>query len=78
MVLSITVSFRIPRELKRKMDELRGLVNWSEEIRRFIERRVKEYEQLRAIEELEEIIRSIPAVPKGTATRYVREDRDSN
>jgi len=37
---------------------------------------VKEYERLRAIEELEEMIKTIPTVPKGTATRYVREDRD--
>ncbi|MCD6368753.1 MAG: CopG family transcriptional regulator [Thermoproteales archaeon] len=75
--MNVAVSFRVPRELKRKMDELRGLVNWSEKVRKFIESRVKEYEQLRAIEELEEIIKSIPMVPKGTATRYVRENRDS-
>jgi len=76
--LSVVISFRIPKELKRKMDELCGLINWSEEIRRFIEKRVREYEQLRAIEELEEIIRSISIAPKGTAMRYVREDRDSH
>lgn len=76
--MSVTVSFRIPRELKRKMDEYRGLVNWSEEVRRFIERRVREYEQLRAIEELEEIIERIPQTPRGTAAGYVREDRDSS
>ena len=76
--MSVVVSFRIPKELKKKMDELRGLINWSEEIRKFIERRIKEYEQLRAIEELEEIVRSIPTMPKGTAMKYVREDRDSH
>jgi len=76
--LSVTVSFRVPKELKKKMDELRGLINWSEEIRKFIERRVREYEQLKAIEELEEMIKSLPTVPKGTATRYVRENRDSH
>ena len=76
--MSVVVSFRIPKELKKKMDELRGLINWSEEIRRFIERRIKEYEQIRTIGELEEIVKGIPTVPKGTAMKYVREDRDSH
>ena len=75
--MSVTVSFRVPEELKRRMDRLRKYVNWSEELRKFLERRVKEYEQERAIEELEEIIRKIPTSPRGTATKYVREDRDS-
>ncbi len=75
--MSVTVSFRVPEELKRRMDRLRKYVNWSEELRKFLERRVREYEQERAIEELEEIIRKIPTSPRGTATKYVREDRDS-
>ncbi len=75
--MSVTVSFRVPEELKRRMDKLRKYVNWSEELRKFLERRVREYEQERAIEELEEIIRKIPSSPRGTATKYVREDRDS-
>lgn len=75
--MSVTVSFRVPEELKRRMDKLRKYVNWSEELRKFLERRVREYEQERAIEELEEIIRKIPTSPRGTATKYVREDRDS-
>ncbi len=75
--MSVTVSFRIPKKLKEKMDALRGIVNWSEEVRRFIEERVREYEQAKAIEELESIIRRLPEVPRGTVTGYVREDRDS-
>lgn len=78
MAMSVTVSFRVPRELKMKMDKLRKHINWSEELRRFVENRIKEYEQLRAIEELEELIKKVPPSPRGTAYRYVREDRDSN
>jgi len=76
--LSVIVSFRIPKELKKRMDRLRSIVNWSEEVRRFIENRVKEHEQLIAIEKLEKTIESIPPSPRGTATKYVREDRDSH
>ena len=76
--MSATVSFRIPRELKKKMDSLRKYINWSEELRRFVEKRIREYEQQKAIEEIEEIIKKIPSSPKGTAVKYVREDRDSH
>ncbi len=71
------MSFRVPRELKKKMDNLREHINWSEELRRFVEKRVKEFEQEKALEELEEIIRKMPPSPRGGTTKYVREDRDS-
>ncbi len=76
--MSVTVSFRVSKELKKKMDELRGIINWSDELRKFVERRIKEYEQIKAIEELDALVRRLPEAPRGTATRYVREDRDSN
>ncbi|RLE96126.1 MAG: CopG family transcriptional regulator [Thermoprotei archaeon] len=76
--MSVTVSFRVPRELKMKMDRLREHINWSEELRRFVENRIREYEQQRAIEELEELIKRLPPSPRGTAHEYVREDRDSD
>lgn len=72
------VSVRVPRDLKRRMDALRPYVNWSEEIRRFLEERVRELERLRVIEEVEELIKTLPEVPRGTAPSYVREDRDSH
>ncbi len=75
--MSVTVSFRIPRELKKRMDAFRGYVNWSEEIRRFLEQKVRELKQLKAIQELEELIEKLPPLPRGIAARYVREDRDS-
>ena len=70
------VSVRVPKELKERMDAFRGAVNWSEEIRAFIERRVAELEQEKAIEELERLIEKLPPAPKGVALKYVREDRD--
>jgi len=70
------VSVRVPKELKERMDAFRGVVNWSEEIRAFIERRVAELEQEKAIEELERLVEKLPPAPKGSALRYVREDRD--
>ena len=71
------VSVRVPKDLKKRMDALKQYVNWSEEIRRFIEERVRELERLRVIEEVEELIKTLPEVPRGSASSYVREDRDS-
>ncbi len=60
------------------MDKLRGYVNWSEEIRRFPEERVKELRRKRVLEEARKVIESLPELSPGTATEYVREDRDSH
>ena len=53
----------VPKELKERMDKLRGVVNWSEEIRRFIEKRIEEIEQEHTLKEFEEIIKTIPRLP---------------
>lgn len=70
-----TVSFRVPRELKRAMRELD--VNWSEEVRKFIEARVREHRKMRALEEIDSMLKGLPRAERGTTERYVREDRDS-
>ena len=76
--MSDVLSIRIPREIKRKMESLKGLVDWNEEIRKFLESRVDELYRRKVIEEVRRIIESLPETPRGTATAYVREDRDSN
>ena len=72
------VSVRVPKELKKKMDLLKPNINWSEEIRKFIEEKIREWGRLKVIEEVEDLIKTLPEVPRGTITSYVREDRDSN
>jgi len=75
--VSAVLSIRIPRELKEKMRELRD-VDWRGEVVSFLIERVKYYERLRIIREVRKIIDEVPAAEPGTASRYVREDRDSN
>ncbi len=70
------ISFRIPKELKKSMKEVE--INWSEEIRRFIEGKVREQKKKMILEEIDSMLSNIPETKKGTAGRYVREDRDSN
>lgn len=71
-------SIRIPPEIKNEMDELRGEINWSEEIRQFIKSKIEEHKKRKVLQEVVAYIRSLPEAPKGTAQKLVREDRDSH
>jgi len=73
----VVISVRVPRRLKEEMDKLGGDVNWSEEIRRFLEERVRELRRKRVLEEARRVIERLPEASRGTAAGYVREDRDS-
>jgi len=76
-VVSTVISVRVPKKLKEKMNALKDTVNWSEEIRKFLEKRVEELYRRKVLEEIRRTLEEIPETPKGTATKYVREDRDS-
>jgi len=72
-------SVKIKRELKEKMEKYRDRVNWAEEVRRFIEARIRELEAEENYERiLSELERARWSVPRGFSARSVREDRDSN
>jgi hypothetical protein len=71
-------SVKVRRELKEKMERYRDRVDWPEEVRRFIELRVRELEAEESFERvLEELKRASWSVPRGFSARSVREDRDS-
>lgn len=70
------VSFRLPKEIKEEMKKID--IKWSEEIRKFIEMRIKKYKKEETIRKIDNILKMLPETPKGTASRCVREDRDSN
>jgi len=63
---------RIPRELKEKMKKLP--VEWSEEVRRFIEEKVKRLELMGAIEEIE--LRVEKRRLRVDSAKLIREDRE--
>jgi hypothetical protein len=70
------VSFRIPRRLKEKMDKVD--TNWSDEVRKLIEIKVRNYRKKAAIEDIIAAVEKFPGTKAGTAAKYIREDRDSN
>lgn len=70
--MSEIITVRVPRELKEKMRRYEN--GWSEEIRDFIESRIKQLELKELIDEVVEDPRR-PKV-KGDSTRLIREDRE--
>ena len=76
--MSVVVSVRISKELKKKIEQLKNIVDWNVEIRRFLEERVKEFYRREKIAEIRRVIEMLPEMPRGSVTNYGREDRDSN
>jgi len=70
------ISVRVPDELKEKMKKYD--INWSEEIRRFIERKIKNEEKAKLLDEIDSFLKNVPELERGKATKLVRDSRDSN
>jgi hypothetical protein len=76
--VSTVLSIRISKDVKRRMDELRDVVDWNDEIKRFLEARVDELYRRKIVEEVRRVVELLPEMPRGSVTKYVREDRDSH
>ena len=72
MFMSSTFTIRIPRELKEKMKRVPA--EWSEEVRGFIEERVRHLELMKTIEEIQP--RAEKRRMKVDSTTLIREDRE--
>jgi len=70
--MSTTITIRIPRELKEKMKE--NPQEWSEEVRAFIEERVRNLELQKTLEEIG--VRAEKRRVKIDSTAFIREDRE--
>jgi hypothetical protein len=70
--MSTTFTIRIPRELKEKMEK--NPEEWSQEIRDFLEERVKQIELVKTIQEIE--TRAEKRRTNADSTILIREDRE--
>ena len=70
--MSTTFTIRIPRELKEKMKE--NPAEWSEEVRNFIEQRVKQIALIKTLQEIES--KAEKRQTKIDSTILIREDRE--
>lgn len=76
--MSEVLSIRIPKELKKELDELREFIDIKKEVIEFLNKRVREYRRLRTLKEVHEALERHPILLRGTAAKSVREDRDSH
>ncbi|MEM2736452.1 MAG: CopG family transcriptional regulator [Thermoproteota archaeon] len=74
--MSEIIAVKIPKELKDKLKALRKEVNWPEEIRRFLEEKVKEVEARKNMDKIVKKIEATKGVEKGFSVAAVREDRE--
>ncbi len=72
------VSVKVSQKTKKEMEELKEKVEWPSEIRKFIESRLEQARREKSLEHVEKVLKNLPEVKPGTASRLVREDRDSN
>lgn len=70
---SKVISIRLPKELINRMK--RFDINWSEEIRKFIEERLKSYELIESIQQIKS--RAGKRRVSMDSTILIREDRDA-
>jgi predicted transcriptional regulator len=70
--MSTTFTIRIPRELKEKMEK--NPEEWSQEIRVFLEQRVKQIQLIKTIQDIE--ARAEKRKTNTDSTNLIREDRE--
>jgi hypothetical protein len=71
------VSVKVEERMKKEMQKYANLIDWPGEIRNFIGRRIEKAQRETSLKEVERLLSGMPSVPRGTASRMVREDRES-
>ncbi len=72
--MSVVLSVRIPRWLREELERLG--IDYAEEVRRFLERRVREEKARRLRLRIAEFRRRVGVVGGNLAVEFVREDRE--
>ena len=72
------ISIRVPEETRSEMKKLRRFINWNQEIRDFIKKRVDDKKKDDVLTSVTERLKKNPVLPSGSAAQLVRADRDSH
>ena len=76
--MSQVISIRVPEETRNEMKKLRRFINWNQEIRAFIQKRVDDKKKDDVLASVTESLKNNPVLPSGSAAQFVRTDRDSH
>ncbi len=74
--MSVVIGVRIPKRLKEEIEKLG--INYSEEIRQYLEKRVREERARRIIARIEALRKKIKPIEENLSAKLIREDRDKN
>lgn len=72
--MSVVIGVRVPEQLKKELEKLG--IDVATEVRRFLEKRVREEKAKAALKALEEVHRSIGRVSGDHAAGIIRERRE--
>ena len=72
------ISIRIIEQTRREMKKLRRSINWNEEIREFIKKRIDDKKKDDVLAVVTARIEKLPEVPQGSAAGLLRADRDQH
>ena len=72
--MTAVVGVRVSDELKRELEELK--IDYSEDIRRLLEQKVRRKKTEEAIERLKRFHATLPMLEGDNATEIIRESRD--
>ncbi len=72
------VSVKIPQKVKEEMEKMKDNVEWPEEIRNFILKKLEEEKRKENASKVEKMLKGIRKFPQGSTARLIREDRDSH
>ncbi|MEM2841524.1 MAG: hypothetical protein QXN62_08220 [Candidatus Bathyarchaeia archaeon] len=70
------IAVKVSDEIKKKVEKLKDRVNWPEEIRRFIQDKIRDEEAEDNMKNVIKMIEATKPVPQGFSVSSVREDRD--
>ena len=73
--MSTVIGVRVPRKLKEELERLG--INYAEEVREFLLRRVREERAKRLIKEIEEFMKNVGTVEGNLSAEFIREDRSA-
>jgi hypothetical protein len=69
------ISIRVSEQTRSEMKRLRRFINWNQEIRDFIQKRVDDKKKDDVLASVTERLKKNPTLPSGSAAQLVRTDR---
>ncbi|BCU68010.1 hypothetical protein HS7_14470 [Sulfolobales archaeon HS-7] len=70
-------SVRIRKELRDEMERYKHEVDWSKEMEKFIEEKLREIKKRRVLQEIDGILGNLQEEEIGLHDKLLRDDRDS-